>query len=1008
MADINGSVTDPGLGGVFETLAPLFEPGYHIVFRPDIEATQPASPPAFSDPRGILPANLVPASTLSYELFDSVHELVVPQRITASAAFITVNQVAGQVTINSQAFISLVVFEGKDVVDLPTAGLPTVNGGIQVPDLVFLPIHAGGKFIQSPTDDFGTKASLAYIHRSNGNAVRGMVPSASPPLDSFANSKSIIPNTGLFPVIDVASNIIKIDGAAEFISYVAATKPLFRDVVTLSSSAIAQGVFVGDNLNISFVGPFGTPQVQVLRYAFIATGNALQPFQWRLSESFGIQIDKKQETPPDLIAGSADLSEKEALHFVYDLSDASQDIGTVLPFKPIKTGYSPALATAKTDSTSRYFDKNFKAQIVPSDQFFFQSRLQVKRIFGLTGPAGSASAANRIETDRTYVSPLYKIDVGNNTRMGLEYAVHRFSRTNAFEQDDLILLAAAKEGIAGGISTFYDPCMKRTFVYSVENNTVAQRIFNDKTWAIAPEQPPRSKLKAFLIGESPSQSAGPAAIGPTAKSTFVGSGEQGDVTIPASLVVVAVSVNTGGLSDENSAPILELYAKKGGQGTPIFEVAISGASDSTVLISIPSIDFASFKISNANGVSVNKFYGVEKTFLPAMVPPAATENADLDKLNAQQFSQNKAETFPLQISRVSAANLSTYGASYLAYNNNGRIDLAYRSALSGVFGVMRDICLRIPDGQVPGQASNNKNFYPPAENPFLIVAQQTSSLLLFYTYKDRLLMKNIPYWMFPQEQFETIPLPAETESRLSAAISRLFPSVVYDGNIANPSDGIKSDISFSAIKIPEKPAIAGTKAQIVQHSACRTSGGHIFCFVQDGNRIRARRSTDNGQTWVDIFSNTTTFLPSTTTDQASLSDADAPYCYYDISSQTVLLFFIADNSLLCMIIPEHVLLLEQSEADEAIKTIHPEVIYGSLSSSLESRGIGLQSTVLERKTAAQDNFKETINPHLISAIRLDGGHIRVFFLDSQKVLRSLISSNDGKLWQSEDQYLSNG
>lgn len=1036
MADAGGATqTDPGLGGVFETLAPLFSPGYRIVFRPTIEPSQPESPPAFADPRGILPAGLAPASTLSYEVFDSVTELVVANNFRAAAAGVDLGfaQVVGQITANSQSFISLIVFEGKDVIDLPTDGLKSVGGGLVVPDLVFFPIHAGEKFIQSPTDDIAAKTALEYIHRSPNNAVRGVVPSINPPLDSLSNTKSVIPSGALRPIIDVASNAIKVEGGAKFVSYIAATKPLFRDVIFLNSSAIAQGVFIGNNFNISFVGPFGTPQVQVLRYAFINVSPEGQPAysQWRLAESFGIQIDKKEETPPALITslseGSADLSEKEALHFIYDLADSKADIAPALPLKPIKIGYSPAFARAKMDPAGKFYDKKFKAQVLPSGQFFFQSRFQTKRIFGLTETVGSA--ANRIETDRSYTSQVYNLEVGPNTRIGVEYAVHKFNRTNAFSQDRLILLAATKP-TSGGLTAFYDPCTKKTYLYMLDGNIVMQRVFNDKTWAMSDRTIPESKLKAFLIGESPQTSIGATAIFPAQEQILETSGSKGDVQVPADFAVTGAKFAIAESGEK--PPILEIFSKKGSDGTPTYEIGIPVGKNGEAFISLPSIDIGSFNIANANGAEMKAIYGAKTDFLKDMVAPAVKtgENAsDYFKLSGQQFVQNKAEKFPLEDSAIASATLSLYGSSYLAMENNGRIDIAYRPAQANSFVVIRDVCFRVPEDQTKEQLGleSKKNFYPAAANPFLLAVPQTSTIILFYEYKDRLLAKTIPHWIFASVSIDGPVLSVETEADLAARLNALIPNVVYDGGLADPKVGAKGDVLFSTIRFPEAPAaeeeaspgvtVSKSKPQIVQHSACRTLGGVVYCFIQDGQRIVLRRSSNNGQTWEDVLPQESTFLPAMkqtaseesfnqvqTNASTTVSDGDAPYCFFDATSQTILLFFMSSEALLCMIIPEKVLELAPEDAAAALKRIVPEVVYGSVSKQLADRGVKAQSTVLDRQSTKPPPV-EKISPQRISTVRLEGGHLRTFFIDQQKFLRSIASSNDGKLWQTEDQYI---
>lgn len=1039
-----------GTGGVFQTLAPLFEPGYKVVVRPPkLAQTQPDDPPAYSDPRGILPAGLIPASQISYQLLDQCTERVNVNNFEAAAFTVNLgfNQVIGQVTVNSKSTMALICFEGRDVVDLSTEGLETSDGGLVLPDKVFWPIFAGGKFI-GPNDDLGKKASLEFIKKSSANALKGIVPSADAPLDSFSNSDGIF-GAGQPNIFDVASNKIALNGGAAFVTYVACDKPLFRDVVTMNSSSICQGRFTGNDFTITLAAPFETPIVSVLRYAFINFETDPQlpaRFQWRLSESFGIKADKVETTPKTLtlstIEKTADFFDTEGKHYVYNLSDVGPDTDKKYPNNPIKQAYSPALAKAKQDATSPFFDKNFKAQIIPfaKNQFFFQSRLEIKSIFGLSPTEGHGS--NSVVQTRSYLSPAHTIDLGPKTRLGIEYIRHQFSHTNIFGVDDLIALVSTKPS-AEGIGVYYDPCIKMLVVLLAEESTVTQRLFNDRNWSISNDTIPDSKIKAFLLGEAPVESEGPAAIAPFSVDLKLGvTGAIGVVSIPADSVVTAIEIEAGTNGDKPT--ILELYADKDVTGTPIFEMNIPQLSASVknkfISVSVAPLAFQGFNISNANGATVKRFFGVKKKFLEDMVAPTSPEKpTDLDRLSAAQLPQNKAADFPLKASGVTAANLSIYGSAFLAYDSQGRIDLAFRTSISAPFLTVRDVCFRVPEDLTtkdltttptvsssssttePTPVSASKKALPSAAMPFLVPVRQTSSVILFYEYKGRLLAKTIPSTVFNVEDSEAPDgkfTPA-VEAKIAAKIQKIIPSVVYDGNITDKKDGIKGDMAFGTIRLILAPATTSSqkntdKPKVVQHSACRTKTGYIYCFIQDGTRIRVRRSTNEGENWEDVFSDKAVFLPakkpdttsSTTvpaTDQ-SVTDGDSPSCFYDQSTETIMLFFIVDSALLMVELAEEILLLPMADADKAIAKLTPVVIYGDVSDNLKSRGVSAQSTVLDRKKSST-TFSETISPHRIAVGRLDGGHLRLFFTDQQKKLRTLISSSGGNLWLTEDQYI---
>lgn len=1014
MADVGP--TNPGAGGIFETLGTLFERNYKVVVRPPkVAATQPASAPAFSDPRGILPAGLVPASQLSYQILDECQELVVVNNFEARGGGVSLGfaQIIGQITVNSKTTFAVICFEGKDVIDLPTTDLKFENGGVVVPDKVFLPLYAGDKFI-GPDDSLAEKASLEFIKKSAGNAVKSVVPVADAPFDSRSNPTNIFGDNSRINLVDVASNTIELNGGASFISYVACDKPLFRDVITMNSSAIAQGLFIGNDFIISFAGPFGDPILTVLRYQFInfETNPTLPPrFQWRLSESFGFKVDKAETTPSTLTLTGAekttDILDAAGLHFAYNLNDVGPDTDEKYPNKPIKQAYSPALATAKMNQESPFFDKNFKAQILPfaKNQFFFQSRLEIKRIFGLSPLKGSG--LNRLVQTRSYVSPAHIIPLGSKARFGVEYVRHQFSHSTVFGQDDAIFLASTKPS-AEGIGVYYDPCIKALVVILIENGTVVQRLFNDKTWAISNIKVPEGKLKAFLIGETTEQSAGPTAIMPFSKDLNIPiGGTTGEISVPDDSVATAFELNPPTKGDPPA--ILELFTESDTTGTPACEIRIPAGA---AMISIPATPFKSFNISNPNGASIKKVLGAKKAFLDQMEAPAALANpTQLDALVAFQLSQNKADEFPMKASATSTAGLSIFGSAFVAYESLGRIDMAYRPSISVPFVVVRDVCFRVSENLTPADLGGDagQSTFPSANMPFLLPVPQTSSIMLFYEYKDRILMKSIPSVVF--SEVDTVvkesKFDAKVEASLSSTLMKLIPVVVYDGNIADSKEGLQGDLAFGTVSvIPNPPSATAAKntdkPKIIQHSACMTKGGYVYSFIQDNSTIRVRRSSNSGKNWEDVFPEGTVFLPESKA--GTESSEDSPSCFYDLSNRKVLLFFVVDSALLMMSIPDDLLFLPMESAASQLKKIIPTVVYGSVSDNLKERGIQAQSTVLERQKA-NSAFSETITPHRVSIGRLDGGQLRLFFIDELKKLKTLISTDSGNTWQTEDQFI---
>lgn len=1024
MATIGGAdPANPGTGGIFQSLGPIFSPGFKIVFRPTFTPKQPTTAPAFSDPRGIFPAGILPASRLSYELSDEVFEQVVPQQFTASILGISTSISVQTVATLSSATTAIIVFEGHDVIDLPTTNLTSSADGLVVPDRVFLPMFAGGSFFDKYKGDIASGAALEYIRKSSDNGIIGIVPSINPPLDCIANKSSIIASNAYLPIIDSASNTIKVNGSPQFISYVAMDKPLFRDVITMTTGALADGRFVGDQFTIQTVGPSGDPIVQVLRYAFVNVAPKGQPeqLQWRLAESFGVKPSKSVPTPNNLHltgdARTADNQDTLGLHFVYDLNDAGDDIQrSHYPPTPVKTGYSPALAAAKSTPGS-FFDANFKSQVIPltKNSFFFQSRLTQKSIVGLS------QGINRITTDRDYTSPSHDIQLGLTARMGIEYTVHKFSFINLFVPDQLILLATSTLG-ADSIAVYRDPCITAMVVHYVENNAIIERQFYDIDWAESGRSPPDSTLKAFLIGENPERSTGHSALTPiqgALKNSSIAAGTKGAANIQSDSLPTALIVGADSPSATTHS-VIGLFSSSTPTGTPQSEfVAPQTSVTSDLIIQIPPVTFKSYSITGTGGATVRSVIGAPtKAYLPdlsSVSPP----NFTLDDLTKNQLKSVTAMDFPLTAQSVVSAAMSVFGSAAMAYESSNRIDLSYRTSNKQPLIPIRDVTRRIPEDFANGivSAAKNSSSFPSTSMPYLIPDTGADKLHLFYQYKSRILIKSIPLSIFSTIDSidgDTKYTP-ENEVILMAQMQALVPSVAYDGNIKDRTTGIKADLKFNAIKIdpttPDPAVAAKSSPQISQYSACLSPLGSMFIFIDTNQKIVLRISGDRGQSWTDVLDPKFFFYPQLDSNKKPVrtadtgTDGESPSCFYNQSSRNIVLAFMVESSLLVMQMPEDLLILPQADITKAMANILPEVVYGDLSDDMKNRGISAQATVLSRKAAAKDTFNERVSAHRVGISRTESGHLRLFFFDQNKVLRSLISS-DGRLWESEDQYIS--
>ena len=1066
------SPTDPGELSVYETLGPIFDPGYGIVFilpAPHI-ATNSSMPPAFSDPRGVLVS--APLNKLSYEIYENIAEVCIYDNsnlailsglvagmggiggaVIGSLVQAGLGQsLSGQVFARSETMVSIIAFEGRDIIDLPTKDLKTDGKAIIVPDNVFLPVYAGNSPFMSPSDTrtFATKAANEYISKSSSNMVQQIQPSDNPPIDSMTNPKAWWASFRSLPnrFVDVASNAIVLNGSANYISYVSCDKPLFRDVIYLSTGAIGQGGVQphSNTLLLMFAGPWSNTIVQVFRYAWVDTntGTKQSPlYQWRLSESFGVAPANTDQTPQEAIktGGNAALDTQAVQQkcYVYNLNDSNPDIdNSTFPGKILKTGITRIFAAAKLDSSSPLYDKAYKAQIIPPvNSSFAQSNLQVKRVFGLTpGVGNAATEAGQIETnfgtvvggnilltERVYQSPYFQINMNNNGRLGLEYAVHKAANMSVFGMDSVITLASVRPS-AQGVGVFYDPCLSAMVCIFIDNGLITQRLFDDKklldTGTIAP-----SNLNAFLLAEILQRSSGSSVfhppygdIGQSVAGT-TGSVSISADTLPTLLIVSPAIIPTGSTA---TTTVLRLYAESTPQDSaiPLFEVVVPIGIKGTTneqKIPIPPIQFNSFQITNPNGSVLKQILGSKKspflsqiTKIPVIDPAFPT-----DAFSDWQLKAVIKEDFPISATNVSGCAVHTKGHAFVTYENNNRVNLGFRPSISNTFLPIRDVCMRVPENFTTSMLSGQPGGLPNASQPFLVADLLPNKIFLFYVYKTRILIKSIPLEIIEKEQypFNTTIYPDETEAKISKNIHRMIPCIVYDGGQGVTPD-IEADRSIGAIKAPTGITTTTTITTVPSvkcFSACITKGGLLLCFIQDGDRIVVRKSSD-GIIWTDAFPQNTIFIPSKA--GAKVIDGEAPVCFFEEGQGAVFLFLVLESCLFQIKLPQQLFLETADKSQSYLTNMIPELIYGqlnddgSLPASLADRRITVQPAVIERqKTQTSQSSKEVISPHRISVARFKSGPIRIFFNNINQRLQTLISSDDGKAWQTEDQFMKN-
>lgn len=1070
--------TPPGAGGLFQTLAPIFDKGYSPLLRTILNRpkVQPIVPLEFSDPRGYL-GGLVPANTFSYEIFEEVTESVFisPNNVLIGSltglasplSLLSVGQFTGEVATSSITKNCVVAFEGHDVVDFPTKDLP--GPGLTCPTNVFAPIYAGGRFINmlktkklgaiTQTDDLATKSALEYNKKSSGNGIKGMIPSDDLPLDSIFNTNGIFTQNLRADdpyLIDASSN--QIDGSGEFVTYTAVDKPIFRDVITSNSAASAQGVFVGNSFIASFVGPyyalnsvaFGTPPppshtLYVIRYAMVNVGTPkTTKYRWRMSESFGIDPKNKPIDPPGALYNkstqNAINAAEVAKHYAYDVNEPGDEIANDFARStPLKQAYNPTHALAMMDQNSPFYRPNFKASVVPlkSGSEVNFSNLSIKGIYPnyrnvATDQYKAYMNLDGITQWRTFESAIHQGPFGRNLRVGLEYAIHRNhasqSLTASQHRGQITLLASTRPSTQG-IGAYYDPCIDAIITVGTDGGSPTQRVFDDGGWTNVAFVPPKTgDTKAFMLGETPLRTSGFNCCFPKQEKkdgVSADGGSKGKIKTSSKFIVTSLIVKLPDTVDPAKPPILQLL---GGTGGPFFEAALPSRGERgapTITIQIPPFNVAEFNIIDAGGATLEGVLAADKTpFLPKLKEVKFDD--DVDKLSKTQITEIDSLDFPLTAGSATVCALNEFGNAFFAFAANQGISLAFRHSYSRPFFVARDAVLRLPNDlkvvTSSGPGKDTKTQRPDATDPFLMADPGTDMAHLLYLYKSRIVCKNIPYEIFTNlksTDFDVGFYKPDAEASIISKLHKLGGVICYDGYVKERKKDIQSDINTGFITLNENEVspdeLKTDTPSISNFTACIGYAGN-YLFAQDSGRIIARKSVDKNKTWTDIFPQKTRFLPidpdASTSTAAKNDDPDGtfPTCFFDSSTQTVFLFMFVESSLVFIRIPENMFLLPPQKAKDNLTKLSVEVVFGEISLEMKKRGIVNTPSVEERKKDKKDQTppnedKETITPQRVALVRTEFGNLRLFYADDKLFLHSLISTDGGRTWLSEEQFV---
>ena len=1029
---------------IFTSGIPITSPGYHVLFQPNFTNVPDAYSP-YGDPRGLFRTGMVPGRSMSYRIYnETIHSYIsAMQDISAQAqgllgAFGGAGAAAGLFSAFPEANFArsvtstaVMVFEGHDVIDLPTEGLKTVDGALRVPHKVFRPLFAGiDKFI-GPKDDIAKRCIQEFANQSPQNMVRGMAKSDSLPPEIQNNFFTLWGKRS----VDVLSDGIIVDGSPSYVSYVACDKPLWRDVITFRVASQAIGLagaslgFIITDASISSV------TAEVMRFVLVNIAESGQPdkFVWRISESYGVKTKGTVEKTPTSAYDKASDEEKtlEALaetynHLIYNLNDKSDDLTKEEFGAPAKDAVYPLFAKAKATSGNPLYDKNFAYNMVP-----------IKVGDGSTGtlatpyairvgpPTWGPFVDNPPPQDPKlfrftypqyyYTSPSFSTSLSANARLGWEYSDRA---------SDTIELAKTLEG-SPGVSALYDYCIYAAEVMDTYSSSAGQipveRAFDDTTWTQTQRQLPKDDdpngLKQFLLGEYPWRSVGRTVLVPLQKKIEGATISPNSVTLPAKSLVTSMVVTIG--SGSEVPGIIKLYSGAP-TGTPLFEVSIKENFGGDFMVGLPALRFGSYKAPS--GMFIKELYGADQGEVMLAAIPG---DASSDDPSEFQLANLGEQTFPIPATSVVADSDCTSGWLIVAYENETRIDIGCRSQYTQSFGIVRDVTLRICDKTPFSKAS-----IPSSSTPFVIINPKSRIVHLFYMYKQKLLVKHMPIEAFQSEPLSGTALrySVESEKKIAQRMHKLGACMVYDGTSSGTKSGIDTDLNAKAIKVVEGNDPNGAIAKdpvnpLSSYSAFLDREGWPYVFTQAQDKFVIRRSNDNGSSWRDAIPRDMSLVPppkSDPTEAATKRTPLFPYCLYDGSNKSVNVFFFYESSLLYVKLPTEILRMNPDNSDDLAKIksqfskFKPVLLVGNLTQNMVDRGIvpNLSVDPKLRENPPADMSKDTdttagpsLSPHRIGGVVTLRGYYRIWFKDANLVLRSLMSFDNGSQWYTDWQLL---
>lgn len=992
-----------------------------------------------NDPRGLFRSGMTPTKQLSYRVYHRIErEFFRPDpSLLISALGISTTVPFNFNITESFTRAAVVCFEGRDVIDLDTSTLTKDGNDIILPDKVYRVLHAGDEPFLGPKDNIAAKSALLYysIPRASDDQFAKIIISEDAPFDVRQANEAGLAN--LF--VDTMSNRVRLKAPAKFISYVAVDKPIFRDIVFMKQGSLA---FLTNGLITSTGAGNGfSYMMRFVPFDIRPSPEAPEKIQWRLSESWNVKIDQKEPLPLSARSLLSQTSIQMAAadefsnHFVYNLSESTaDDVTNDFHFKPTKKGVAPQLAKLKQDSTSPFFEKDFK-------NTYFDYKLG----FGATGGVETAHAIgiglgdNTLAPEFSFTSPTWVMGLTSKARLGFEYYLRRPTGVNVLIPISENSLLAKSVEAAAGIAVVYngrEACRRpgRSFVYDVFGVTggsvVTERTFPDTLWTTSGKTVPDSKLTQFLLGEAPWRSEG-SHIFFLERCKKIDVSTKTGISVPANTTPQAVSVKFGTSDSDDSSADLAVFGDASPDGDPLFEATFHAGSEIDDVVTIPPVAFQSYKskkgkISAMYVVEHDKELRQSLKGVAAPSAPPARPGIDSDvvaRLSNIQLNQMEATKFPYAASNVSACYDPERRMTVVAFENDGRIDLGVRKYDNAPFAMIRDVALRVPDdfdsGSSPseddsGAGGKDKKDLPAATLPFVLNSRSLNKIFLFYVYKNALIVKPIPVEVLQRATIGTDgQFAIEAERQLVEGIHATPGTIIYEasgqsGNQSKDTSALKVDLKLFLVAYANGARLkvdSDKREAVSQYSACMMSDGYVFMFIQTGDKLRYMRSSDQCGEWHDILPAGFKLLPkrSDVTGEDTANIVDAPSCY--ASRGDIMLFFFHENSLLYMKFASETLRrdaatnqakLEQLRASNKFLPTH---VVGPASESILKRGIPADTSVLD--FVGQDKKPIKLSPHRVAGHTTIEGYHRVFFKDDKQALRSIVSTNSGNNFLSE-------